>query len=133
MTAPIKSARAKFSSSGSSTQLFELRYYECFPGKLNDLLRRFERYAIPIWSECGIRPMGFWTTVIGDNDQSLYYMLVWKSFAEREIKWRRFTTDPRWLKIKKKTEKDGPLVARVKNSILRAADINAVKGLASQM
>lgn len=101
--------------------IYELRCYECVPGKLPSLLRRFEDDALPIWAEIGIKATGFWTTVIGDNDQSLHYMLAWENLAERESKWQTFTTDPRWIAARKRTEADGPLVARIRNSILRPA------------
>jgi NIPSNAP len=131
MIAPIKSARGKSSSSGSSMPLFELRYYECVPGKLNDLLRRFQHYAIPIRSEYGIRSMGFWTTVIGENDQSLYYMLIWKSFAEREIKnGRSLRRTCDGSRLERKRKRTAFWSCELKNSTLRAADIKAVKGFA---
>jgi len=101
--------------------IYELRYYECVPGKLPMVLKRFEDHALPIWNELGIRSLGFWTTAIGENDQSLHYMLAWESLADREAKWQAFAMDPRWQASRKLSETAGPLVARIKNSILKSA------------
>jgi hypothetical protein len=101
--------------------IYELRYYECVPGKLPQVLKRFEDHALPIWNELGIRSLGFWTTAIGENDQSLHYMLAWEDLAEREAKWSAFATDPRWQLARKLSEPAGPLVAKVTNSILKLA------------
>jgi hypothetical protein len=41
--------------------IHELRTYICSPGRLGDLLARFERPVLQIWKELGIHPLGFWT------------------------------------------------------------------------
>ena len=62
--------------------LYELRIYECVPGKLPDLNKRFSTITLKIWERHGIRQAGFWTTVIGESNQTLYYMLQWESLAD---------------------------------------------------
>ena len=44
--------------------IHELRVYRCLPGRLPALLNRFETITLGIWARHGIRPAGFWTTVI---------------------------------------------------------------------
>ncbi len=46
--------------------LYELRVYECPPGRLPDLLKRFDTITLKLWDKHGIRQAGFWTTVIGE-------------------------------------------------------------------
>ena len=53
------------------------RIYECVPGKLPDLNKRFSPITLKIWERHGIKQAGFWTTVIGKSNQTLYYMLQW--------------------------------------------------------
>jgi hypothetical protein len=98
--------------------IYELRIYECVPGRLPALNNRFETITLKIWEKHGIRQAGFWTTLIGDNNQALYYLLQWEDLAERERKWSAFMADPDWLKARAETEKDGAIVARVSNQIL---------------
>src|SRR5215470_13860902 len=64
--------------------LYELRIYHCIPGRLPDLLKRFETITTRIWQRHGIEQAGFWTTVIGDSNQTLYYFLKWESLADRD-------------------------------------------------
>jgi len=107
--------------------LYELRIYECVPGRLPDLLKRFDTITLKLWERHGIRQAGFWTTVIGESNQTLYYFVVWESLAERERKWNAFGADPEWLKARAQTEANGAIVANVKNFILTPTPFSAVK------
>ena len=107
--------------------LYELRIYDCVSGKLPDLLKRFDTITLKLWEKHGIKQAGFWTTVIGESNQRLYYLLEWKSLAEREQKWNGFATDPEWLKARAKTEEAGAIVANVTNEILAPTSFSSVK------
>jgi hypothetical protein len=107
--------------------LYELRVYECVPGRLPDLLTRFDTITLKLWEQHGIKQAGFWTTVIGESSQTLYYFVVWDSLAERERKWNSFASDPQWLAARAETEKNGPIVANVKNFILTPTAFSAAK------
>ena len=72
------------------------------------------------WEKHGIRQAGFWTTAIGESNQTLTYLIEWESLADREKKWTAFMNDPEWIAARAETEKDGPIVAKITNSILRA-------------
>ena len=91
--------------------IYELRIYRCVPNRLPALLKRFETNTLRIWEKHGIRQAGFWTTVIGESNQELTYLLAWESLAEREKKWAAFQTDPEWIAARDASEKDGPIVA----------------------
>ena len=107
--------------------LYELRIYDCVSGKLPDLLKRFDTITLKLWEKHGIKQAGFWTTVIGESNQRLYYLLEWKSLAEREQKWNGFATDPEWLTARAKTEEAGAIVANVTNEILAPTSFSSVK------
>ena len=62
--------------------LYEMRNYHCLPGRLPNLLARFNDHTLEIWAKHGIRQVGFWTTLIGSSNQELTYMLAWE-FAGR--------------------------------------------------
>ena len=98
--------------------IHELRIYECMPGRLPALNHRFETITLKLWEKHGIRPVGFWTTLIGRSNQVLYYLLEWEDLAERDRRWNAFAADADWLTARAETEKDGPIVARVTNEIL---------------
>ncbi|WP_107676424.1 NIPSNAP family protein [Agrobacterium sp. LAD9] len=107
--------------------LYELRTYTAIPGRLPDLLNRFQTITLGIWQRHGIRQVGFWTVQIGDSNQHLFYMLQWDSLAERERIWNGFMRDPEWLSRRAETEKNGPLVASVVNAILEPTAFSALQ------
>jgi hypothetical protein len=107
--------------------IHELRIYHCVPGRLPDVLRRFETITLPLWDKHGIKQAGFWTTLIGDSNQRLIYLLAWESLAERERKWNAFASDPDWLAARAQTEANGAIVASVTNEILAPTSFSAVR------
>ena len=98
--------------------IYEQRIYHCVPGRLPDLNKRFETITLKIWERHGIRPVGFWTVLVGESNQDLVYLLEWKDLAERERVWNAFAADPEWLAKRAETEKNGPIVASITNSFL---------------
>lgn len=99
--------------------IHELRVYTCMPDRLAALQDRLEHAVVPIWDRLGIRPIGFWTTVIGPGSNELTYLLEWQSLEERERKWAAFIADPDWHAAKARSEADGPIVANIASSILQ--------------
>ena len=107
--------------------IYEMRIYHCLPGRLPDLNKRFESATLTIWERHGIRPVGFWTVLVGENNQDLVYMLEWKDMAERERIWNAFQSDAEWLAKRAETEKNGPLIASISNSFLAPTAYSKLK------
>ena len=107
--------------------IHELRIYRCVPGRLPALLKRFDTITLKLWEKHGIRQAGFWTVLIGESNQDLYYLLEWESLADREKKWNAFAADPEWHAKRAETEKDGAIVASVRNEILQPTSFSSVK------
>ncbi|MDB5562067.1 MAG: hypothetical protein JWN11_1485 [Hyphomicrobiales bacterium] len=107
--------------------IYELRIYKAMPGRLPDLLNRFQSNTLRIWEKHGIRQAGFWTTLVGESNNHLTYLIAWESMAERERKWPAFTTDPEWISVRDESEKNGPLVANVANSFLQPTAFSSVR------
>ncbi|MBD1909354.1 MULTISPECIES: NIPSNAP family protein [unclassified Leptolyngbya] len=107
--------------------IYELRIYHATPGRLPALLSRFEHHTLQIWEKHGIRQAGFWTTLIGESNQRLTFMLAWNSMAEREERWAAFLADPEWIAISTETEKDGQLVQNISNELLTPTAFSSVK------
>jgi hypothetical protein len=107
--------------------IYELRVYKCVPGRLAALNNRFANITLKIWEKHGIKQAGFWTTLVGESNQELYYLLAWESLADREKKWNAFQADPEWLAKRAETEKDGPIVANVSNQFLAPTTYSSVK------
>ena len=107
--------------------IYEQRVYSCLPGQLPRLLSRFEDHTISIWEKHGIRPVGFWTVLVGDGSNHLHYLLAWDSLADREKKWSAFVTDPAWQAVRIESEKPGQIVANISNMMLTPTTFSALK------
>jgi hypothetical protein len=107
--------------------IHELRIYRCVPGRLPALLKRFETITLPLWQRHGIRQAGFWTTLIGESNQELTYMLAWNSLAERETKWNTFQSDPEWIAKRAETEREGAIIANIASQLLQPTSFSAAK------
>jgi hypothetical protein len=107
--------------------IYETRVYRCVPGRLPALLKRFETITLKLWEKRGIRPVGFFTTLIGASNQELTYILAWDSMAEREQKWTAFSTDPEWLTARAQTEADGQIVENIASQLLQPTAFSAMK------
>ena len=79
---------------------------------------RFANYTLGAWKKRGWKVVGFWTETIGTSNQ-LVYMLAFENLADREKKFAEFLGDPEKKRVFAETEKDGPLVARIRNMILQ--------------
>jgi hypothetical protein len=97
------------------------------PGRLAALLKRNETVVPEIWAKHGIGQAGFFTTLVGDSNQDVTYVLAWESLAERERKWAAFVTDPDWIAARNKSEEDGPIVANMASQILVPNAFSAMK------
>ena len=106
--------------------IYELRIYHVAANKMPALLNRFETTTLGLFKKHGIRQAGFWTTIVGESNQNLFYMLAWESLAEREKKWTAFMTDPEWLAKRAETEKDGAIVLTYSNQLLQPTTFSAV-------
>jgi hypothetical protein len=107
--------------------IYEMRVYRVVPGRMPALLNRFQNTTLDMWKTRGIRQVGFWTTLVGESNMDLTYILAWESLAEREQKWNAFMADPEWIAKRAESEKDGPIVANITNTILHPTAFSALK------
>jgi hypothetical protein len=106
--------------------IYEHRLYKAAPGKLPQLIARFENHVLDVWKRLGIEPVAFWTVMIGESNQVLIYILRWKSLAEREEKFAAFLSDPEWLRVYAESERDGALSLGVTNTIMKPTSFSAI-------
>ena len=107
--------------------IYEMRLYDCCPGRLPALLKRFEGVTLALWDKHGIRQVGFWTTLIGPSSHRLTYMIAWESLAERETKWTAFQNDPAWVSQRNASEADGPILTNIESSLLMPTAFSKLK------
>jgi hypothetical protein len=107
--------------------IYEMRVYRCLPGRLPALLMRFETVTLKLWEKHGIRQAGFFTTLIGESNQELIYMLAWESLADRDKKWTAFQADPDWTAARAKSEADGQIIGNIVSQLLVPTAFSSVK------
>lgn len=98
--------------------IYELRIYTTIPNRMPNLLKRFKEHTLPLWDKHGIKQVGFWTTLVGPNNNDLTYLLEWASLDERETRFNAFMADPVWIAAKTASEADGPINAQIASSFL---------------
>ena len=101
--------------------LFEYRLYEVVPGKLPALNRRFQTLTLGYFKKHGIGVVGFWEAVVGTTNE-LHYILRFDDMGHRERAWNAFQADEGWIRDRAETERDGPLLVRVRNQFWKATD-----------
>lgn len=107
--------------------IYEMRVYRVLPGRMPAMLARFEKVTLALFERHGIRQAGFWTTLVGESNHDLTYMLAWESMAEREQRWNAFASDPEWIAKRTESERDGQIVESVRNSFLAPTAFSAVR------
>jgi hypothetical protein len=89
----------------------ELRTYNCVPGKLPDLVRRFDDHTRGLFDKHGIRYSDFWVST--EDPNQLIYFLIWDDMAERETKFPALLADPAWHAVRDASEANGPITTTV--------------------
>jgi hypothetical protein len=106
--------------------IYELRVYQCLPGRLPPLLERFERLTCRLFEKHGIEPVGFWTLEDG-SASDLVYLLKWKSRAESEQTWASFRVDPEWVEARAGEAEAGRMVASITTQFLTPTAFSALR------
>ena len=107
--------------------IHEMRVYRVMPGRMPAMLARFENVTLALFAKHGIQQAGFWTTLVGESNHDLTYLLAWESMAERERKWNAFASAPEWIAARTETERSGQIVETVRNTFLAPTSFSAVK------
>lgn len=108
-------------AAGQEDRVFELRTYYAPEGRLNDLQARFRDHTLKLFEKHGLTNIGYWVPV--DNpDNKLVYLLAFPSREAREAAWKSFFADTDWQAVRKQTEANGPIVAKVESVLLAATD-----------
>ena len=103
-----------------------MRTYETIPGQLQKLNDRFEHVTLNYFEKYNIKAIGFWTEDVGANNR-LVYLLAFDSLAQRDEAWARFRADEERIKAFAESEKDGPLVAKIYNTILKPTSYSQLR------
>ena len=107
--------------------IYEYRVYEAMPGKLPELHARFRNHTLKLFERHGMMNVGYWTASVGDYNNRLIYLLAFEDAGKRDEAWDGFRNDPDWHRVVAESEANGPLVARVSNSLLAPTDYSPMQ------
>jgi hypothetical protein len=109
-------------------RVFEIRTYTAHEGKLDALNARFRDHTTKLFEKHGMQNIGYWTPVDGPQSKNtLIYVVAHKSREAAEKSWAAFRADPDWVKVRKESEANGPIVAKVESVFLDATDYSPIK------
>jgi len=111
----------------NDSTVFELRVYTAPPGKMPDLLKRFENHTTRIFERHGMVNIGYWLPIEPKDGDKIYYILKHKSRAAAAASWKAVGADPEWIKVSTESEANGPIVSGVESTFLTATDFSAIK------
>jgi hypothetical protein len=107
--------------------IYEYRVYEAVPGRLADVQARFRDHTVKLFEKHGMKNIGYWTADIGDYSDRLFYIVAFDSLEQRQRAWASFRSDPEWQRVVAESEANGPIVARVTNTLLTPTDYSPLQ------
>ena len=109
--------------------IYEMRAYECLPGRIGDLNRLMVELAVPIFERLGMTFVGAWTPEVGGDSNTLHYMLAYPDMGARERAWEAFWQDSEWQEGRAKFAEaaGGPIVARSQSTFFKPTAYSPLK------
>ncbi|WP_019989988.1 NIPSNAP family protein [Rudanella lutea] len=124
---PKVSVKAK-----SPARTFEMRTYTAAPGKMPNLLDRFRNHTLKLFKKHGMTNVAYFLTTEptapdANGQPRLVYFLAHEREAAGKASFDAFRKDPKWLKAKGDSEKDGPITSKVESLYLVPTDYSPMK------
>lgn len=110
------------------SRVFELRTYDCAPGKMEALKARFRDHTCKLFEKHHMTVIGFWNPTDPQQAQrKLIYLLAFPSAEAAAKSWKEFQADPEWKAVKEASEKDGKLAEKIESVYLNPTDYSPLK------
>jgi len=104
--------------------IHQLRIYEIFePGKAA-FHARFREHAARLMRGHGFDIRAMWESTTAARTEFVY-LIAWPDETTMKARWADFMADAEWIRIKKETGSDGPLVGTIEDRVLRLVDYSA--------
>lgn len=91
--------------------IYELRVYTIYPGKMEDIHKRFREKTLNLFKKQGMEVIDFWEDIEGRN--KLYYVMEHPDIDTRNRNFEAFLNDPEWIETRDLSELNGPIVEKV--------------------
>jgi len=103
--------------------IYELRAYQLVPGGVGPYVELARTKILPWIGEHGIKPLGFWTTEIGQLNE-VVHLWGYADLNERQAKWAAWAKDPRRAEVLGSLR---AIVISQSNKILSPTDFSPMK------
>lgn len=88
----------------NAERLFEMRTYSSYSENKHILkVEMFNKYEFEVFNQVGFNSVFYGQAIAGENIPSLTYMLRYKDAADQDALWKKFRTEPLWIKLKGNT------------------------------
>lgn len=112
----------------SNQQVFELRTYHTYDGKLDALLSRFRDHTVEIFKRHGMTSVGYWLPTDEPlKGKTLTYIISFPSREAAKKDWDEFRNDPEWKKVAAASEANGKIVEKVDSTYMTPTDFSQIK------
>jgi len=95
----------------AQADVYELRTYTTYEGRLDDLLARFENHTMRLFERHGIHNVAYW--VPQDQADTLIYIVSHPDREAAAASWDAFRSDQEWLEAREASRRNGALVQEV--------------------
>jgi len=117
MAALQRRATAADITSGGN-MIYEMRSYRAMPGRMPDLLKRFDTITLKLFEKHGIKNEMYWTPTDAEHkDNTLIYIVSHESEEAAKKNWAAFQADPDWIKARDASEADGKILAKAPDKV----------------
>jgi hypothetical protein len=109
----------------AGSEVFELRIYTTYEGKIGDLLKRFHEHTMKLFERHGMKNVAYWTPTDEPlKGKTLTYILKHPSREAATANWKAFQDDPEWQQVRNKSEEAGKIVEKVDSTFLVLTDFS---------
>ena len=91
--------------------VYELRTYTTYDGRLDALLARFENHTMRLFDSHGMHNVAYW--IPQDQPNTLIYILSHPDRESAAQNWNAFRNDPEWQQVVADSQRDGQIVENV--------------------
>ena len=94
--------------------IYELRTYTTYEGRLPALLARFENHTVSLFEKHGIRNVAYWVPQDESlSENTLIYIIAHPNRDAAVANWDAFRSDPEWIEARTSSQLDGDIVQEV--------------------
>jgi hypothetical protein len=99
--------------------IYELRTYDCAPGRRRALIDRFEKHMTRLFAKHGIAVVGYWQPTVGVGiNNRIVYLCRFEDANARERAWESFLKDPEFRAAHDASEVEGgPVVYQITSEL----------------